>query len=66
VAADLEAWQRARAADSRGVPLVLTSMVGSDPTLEQLGADERTAALTPPVDLRALHAAMRAQAKECV
>ena len=64
-AVDLAAWQRVRKA-GRHVPLVVTSVAPDDNALERFSREEAVAALVPPLELRALHAAVRAGAKECV
>ncbi|MGH9372603.1 MAG: hypothetical protein ACRD15_13835, partial [Vicinamibacterales bacterium] len=66
VAEDVGAWQRVRSADTRRVALILTSMTPHDPAVDRFGTEEAAAALVPPFELSALHAAVRAGSKECV
>jgi signal transduction histidine kinase/DNA-binding response OmpR family regulator len=64
VAADLEGWTSARAADTRRVPLILMSMTAEDPDIERFGREQASAVLAPPFQLRALRSAVRTVAKE--
>jgi DNA-binding response OmpR family regulator len=67
VAADLAGWRALRDADRRRqLPLVITSVPPGDQVTERFGRDEGAAVLGPPVELRALQAAIRAGVKECV
>jgi two-component system NtrC family sensor kinase len=66
VAADLGAWRAVRSGDGRQVALVVTSMTPDDRAIEQFGREQASAVLAPPLELRALHAAVRAGSKECV
>ncbi len=54
VAGDLESWQRVRAADRRQVVLVVTSTTPDDRAIEEFGREQASAALVPPLELRAL------------
>jgi len=49
-----------------GAPLVLISMSADEGELETFGRDHASAVLAPPFQLRAIRAAVRAIAKECV
>jgi two-component system NtrC family sensor kinase len=62
---DPPAWQELRAADRRRVPMVLTSRT-HEPGAGRVGGEEAVAVLVPPIQLRALYAAVRASAKEYV
>jgi len=66
VGADLDAWRAVRARDTLQVTMIVTSMTADDRAIEKFGREEASAALVPPLDLRALHAAVRAGSKECV
>jgi two-component system NtrC family sensor kinase len=66
VGANLDAWLAMRARDTRQVGMIVTSMTPDDRAIEEFGREEASAALVPPLDLRALHAAVRAGSKECV
>jgi two-component system, NtrC family, sensor kinase len=66
VASDVEMWRRVRRDDDRDVTMILTSLAPDDRALELFGKEEASAALVPPVELRALHTAIRAGLKECV
>ena len=67
VTADLAGWRALRDADRRRqLPLVITSVPPGDQVTERFGRDEGAAVLGPPVELRALQAAIRARVKECV
>jgi two-component system NtrC family sensor kinase len=66
VSLDPEGWERIAAADARPVGLILASVSPDDRMLERFCREEATAALVPPLELRALHAAVRASSKECV
>jgi hypothetical protein len=65
VAADLEAWRRARGGGAEW-PLVLISMGADDGDVERFGRECASAVLAPPFQLRTLRAAVRAVSKECV
>ncbi len=60
-------WRTARQAtpDSR-VPMILLSTTPHEDAIEQFGREEAIAVLVPPLELRALRAAVRAVSKECV
>ena len=60
LAADLEAWRTARAADERRVPLVVMSMAADDGDVERFGHAQANAVLAPPFQLRSLNAALTA------
>ncbi len=66
VAGDLVEWRRARRAALPRVPLILMSTTPHEEAIEQFGREEAAAVLVPPLELRALRAAVRAVAKECV
>ncbi|MGH9309539.1 MAG: ATP-binding protein [Vicinamibacterales bacterium] len=66
VAANMETWRRLRSADVAHLPLILTSLAPDDRAMERFVKEEASAALVPPFELRALHAAVRAGAEECV
>ncbi len=65
LAADLPGWRAARAAGN-DVPLVLMSMAADDGDVERFGRQEARAAITPPFQLWAIRAAVRAVSRECV
>ena len=58
-------WQLAAADGRRRVPMVLTSMTPDD-SAARFGGEEPVAVLVPPIQLRALYAAVRASVKEQV
>jgi two-component system, cell cycle sensor histidine kinase and response regulator CckA len=60
LAADLDAWRKARAADTRTVPLVVMSMAADDGEAERFGQEQANAVLAPPFQLRSLRAALTA------
>jgi hypothetical protein len=65
IAADPVSWAEARAGDDGRAALVL--MTGADDVEQsRMWREEARAILAPPFDLRALRAALRAVAKECV
>lgn len=66
VAPDLIAWERARTVAGRGVNLILSSVSPDDQQLERFARDRGLAVLGAPLELGALHAAVRAGAKACV
>ena len=66
LAGGLAEWRTARHADVPRVPLILTSTTPHEDSIEQFGREEAAAVLVPPLELRALRAAVRAVAKECV
>ncbi len=66
LSADLPAWRAARAADTRPVPIILMSLAADETDVERFGREQASAVLVPPFELRALRAAVRAVAKECV
>ncbi len=63
---NLETWRRVRATDVRHVAMILTASTPDHRALERFGREEASAVLMPPFELRALRAAVRAGAKECV
>jgi two-component system, NtrC family, sensor kinase len=65
IAADLPAWRSARVAEGQRAALVLITST-EDEEGSMLCRDEARAILAPPLDLRALRAALRAVSKECV
>ena len=65
IAADLEAWRAARAADVSRVPLVLMGLAESG-EVERFACEQASAVLVPPYQLGALTGALRAVAQECV
>jgi two-component system NtrC family sensor kinase len=65
LAAGLAEWKSARAGGVR-VPLILLSTTPHEEAIEQFGREEASAVLVPPLELRALRAAVRAVSKECV
>ena len=66
LAAGLAEWRTVRQADLPRVPLILMSTTPQEDAIEQFGREEAAAVLVPPLELRALRAAVRAVAKECV
>jgi two-component system NtrC family sensor kinase len=66
LAAELPAWRAARAAEGRPVPIILMSLAADETDVERFAREQASAVLVPPFDLRALRAAVRAVAKECV
>jgi DNA-binding response OmpR family regulator len=66
IAADRDAWRRARAADSERAPVVLLTSAEEDESIAMPAADQASAVLPPPYEMRALRAALRAVSKECV
>ena len=64
---DLAAWRRTRGeSPDRPLPLVLTSTTADDVTVQQFAREQGAAVLVPPIQLRALHEAIRVGEKECV
>lgn len=66
LAAGLAEWRAARCTGDARVPLVLLSTTPHEDDIEQFGREEASAVLVPPLELRALRAAVRAVSKECV
>jgi DNA-binding response OmpR family regulator len=64
LAADLSAWWAARHADLRQTPLVLLSRTSDESEIDRFGRAQASAILTPPFQLRALRAAIRAVTEE--
>lgn len=60
LAADLDAWRAARAAERARVPLIVMSMAADDGDVERFGHEHGSAVLVPPFQLRALRAALTA------
>jgi two-component system NtrC family sensor kinase len=60
LAADLDAWRAARASGTSQVPLIVMAMAADDGEVERFGYERASAVLVPPVQLRALHAALTA------
>jgi DNA-binding response OmpR family regulator len=65
MAADMTAWRSVRSTDAERMAIVLMTSTDDDERSRGL-RQEAQAVLTPPFDLRALRAALRAVAKECV
>jgi CheY-like chemotaxis protein len=63
---DPPAWHALRGAGRRRVPLVVTSIAHDDAAAGRSGGEDAVAVLVPPIQLRALYAAVRASAKEYV
>lgn len=59
-------WRAIRRRHGVRVPLILLTTTPPDEIVEQFGRDEASAVLVPPLELRALRAAVRAVSKECV
>ena len=66
LAAGLSDWRAARRTGHTRVPMVLLSTTPQEDAIEQFGREEASAVLVPPLELRALRAAVRAVSKECV
>ena len=66
LAAGLPEWRQVRRGERVRVPMVLFSTTPHEDSIEQFGREEASAVLVPPLELRALRAAVRAVAKECV
>jgi two-component system NtrC family sensor kinase len=66
LAAGLGEWRMARRNGLARVPLILLSTTPHEDPIEQFGREEASAVLVPPLELRALRAAVRAVSKECV
>lgn len=65
VGGDVEAWRAARIADASHTPLVLMGLAESG-DVERFAAEQASAILAPPYQLRALAGALRAVSQECV
>ena len=65
LASDLASWQRARAASTQP-PLILICKSSDDGEADRFGREQASAILTPPYPMRAVRAAVRAIARECV
>jgi two-component system NtrC family sensor kinase len=66
LASGLREWRAARQAGRHPVPMVLLSSTPQEDAIEQFGREEAIAVLVPPLELRALRAAVRAVSKEYV
>ena len=66
LASGLREWRTARQATRTRVPMVLLSSTPQEDAIEQFGREEAIAVLVPPLELRALRAAVRAVSKEYV
>jgi two-component system NtrC family sensor kinase len=66
VAADRDGWRSARLTDGERASVVLLTSAEEDASVAIEGAEEASAVLPPPYELRALRAALRAVSKECV
>jgi two-component system NtrC family sensor kinase len=66
LAGGLLEWRTTRSEELPRVPLILMSTTPHEEAIEQFGREEAAAVLVPPLELRALRAAVRAVAKECV
>jgi CheY-like chemotaxis protein len=66
VAADRDGWRSARALAGAQAPVVLLTSAEEDEATAMAAADEASAVLPPPYEMRALRAALRAVSKECV
>ncbi|MGB2714308.1 MAG: ATP-binding protein [Vicinamibacterales bacterium] len=59
-------WRALRRLNGVRVPLILLTTTPPEELVEQFGREEASAVLVPPLELRALRAAVRAVSKECV
>ena len=59
-------WRALRRLNGAPTPLILMTTTPPDEIVEQFGREEAGAVLVPPLELRALRAAVRAVSKECV
>jgi CheY-like chemotaxis protein len=59
-------WRGLRRLNGVRVPLILLTTTPPEEIVEQFGREEASAVLVPPLELRALRAAVRAVSKECV
>jgi two-component system NtrC family sensor kinase len=66
LASSVGEWRALRRIKGARVPLILLTTTPSEEIVEQFGRDEATAVVVPPLELRALRAAVRAVSKECV
>jgi two-component system NtrC family sensor kinase len=66
LASSVGEWRALRRANGARVPLILLTTTPSEEIVEQFGRDEASAVVVPPLELRALRAAVRAVSKECV
>lgn len=66
LASGMGEWRALRRLDGVRVPLILLTTTPSEEIVEQFGREEASAVLVPPLELRALRAAVRAVYKECV
>jgi two-component system NtrC family sensor kinase len=60
LAADLDAWRKARGGEARTLPLIVMSMAADDGDVERFGHEQANAVLAPPFQLRSLRAALTA------
>ena len=66
LAAGLPEWRQARCSGRLRVPMILFSTTPHEDGIDHFGRQEASAVLVPPLELRALRAALRAVSKECV
>jgi two-component system NtrC family sensor kinase len=66
LASGISEWRALRSLAGVRVPLILLTTTPSEEIVEQFGREEASAVLVPPLELRALRAAVRAVSKECV
>jgi two-component system NtrC family sensor kinase len=66
LASSVGEWRALRRVNGSRVPLILLTTTPSEPVVEQFGREEASAVVVPPIELRALRAAVRAVSKECV
>jgi two-component system NtrC family sensor kinase len=66
IAADRDAWRAARAVHGERAAIVMLTSAEEDETVALATADDASAVLSPPYEMRALRAALRAVSKECV
>jgi CheY-like chemotaxis protein len=66
LASGITEWRALRSLAGVRVPLILLTTTPSEEIVEQFGREEASAVLVPPLELRALRAAVRAVSKECV
>ena len=59
-------WRAVRGMGQARVPMILLSTSPHEDPADQFGREEASAVLVPPLELRALRAAVRAVSKECV
>jgi hypothetical protein len=66
LASSVGEWRALRRVNGARVPLILLTTTPSEEVVEQFGREEASAMVVPPLELRALRAAVRAVSKECV